>query len=60
MERKRHQPREKNQILNPQRSSTSFSNPYAIRNILHAGPDLRKNLFYGHLPSCPIISKVQS
>lgn len=37
----------KPQILNPQRHSTRFTNPDAIRNFLHAGPDVKTNLFYG-------------
>lgn len=59
-ERHTNQERKKKQILNPQRHSTIFLNPDTIRNFLHLGPDLKKNLFYEHLPSCPIISKVQS
>lgn len=37
----------KPQILNPQRHSTRFTNPDAITNFLHVGPDVKTNLFYG-------------
>lgn len=38
------------QILNPQRHSTRFTNPDAIRNFLHVGPEwVKTNLFYGSI-----------
>lgn len=35
------------QILNPQKHSTRYINPDAIRNFLHVGPDVKTHLFYG-------------
>lgn len=40
------QEQNKPQILNPQRHSAGFTNPDAIRNFSHVGPDVKTNLFY--------------